>query len=772
MHSFEFILALLAAVLVSNVIGQRIPKISLPLIQVALGVAMVILPIPFDGGGLDPELFLVLFIAPMLFEEAKRADKPSLWRLRSPVLSLAVGLVFATCLIVGFSMNLMVPSVPLAAGFAMAAALAPTDAVAVFSLKGIATITDEQDHLLGGEALLNDAASIVSFQFAIAAVLTASISLVNVGISFIVMFFGGLILGVVLMAVRYLTMRAVTENGMELTTFYVLFEIITPSLVYLIAELLHVSGIIAVVAAGITYSYSPRGNSPHNARNSIVSSSVWSVVIFSINGLCFLLLGAQLPFIANRIEAVGLVELNYLLFCMVVLLAVILSVRFFWILVMHRNVNLAGGGMAMAGQTLGSEVVQALLDDDSEDESAESQPFTIRFQSNEYEQWTTSRLKRWHEIRQARQRRRETRREAMMIERTLARADSDYWKLHLKDALLLAIGGPKGAITLALIFAIPMVMADGNSFPERDIITLVASGTILISLFFTSFSMPLLSPKIAHELAQEDELNSMIDILNAVAQRIWDNTTPDTLEERFIVDAVTRQYYQRIGRMRAQNNLEDPEETSLRIEMASWEREFLLNSVLRGQIGFTTSLVSLSQLSRQQARLKHIPSIIQNIATLKDLISFHLKHWQNAHNLKKAGATDLNQTPRLRMPLLQLETRKNTLAKLEHLSAELDDLKTKAAYSEQTVNQLIVSTRRQVDRMSGLIDSRVQMRSASAANQAERERREMRLVMQALEWEREAITEARRNEKISTGTAKRMLDSVAIMELDIEELLE
>ena len=119
-------LVLLAAVLVSSVIDQVVPKISSPLIQIALGVIIAIIAQGQISITLNPELFLVLFIAPLLFHEAREADKGSLWTHRRSLLSYAIGLVVAIALIVGFAVHWMIPSISLAAAFALGAALGPT----------------------------------------------------------------------------------------------------------------------------------------------------------------------------------------------------------------------------------------------------------------------------------------------------------------------------------------------------------------------------------------------------------------------------------------------------------------------------------------------------------------------------------------------------------------------------------------------------------------------------------------------------------------------
>ena len=340
MHSFEYILVLLGGVLISSIISQRVSRVSTPLIQIGIGIVLSILSSHFELT-LEPELFFILFIAPLLFVDARHSNKSELWRLKRPILSLALGLVFLTALGVGYLVHWLEPSIPLAAAFALAAALAPTDAVAVSSLKRTSAITRNQNHLLQGEALLNDASGIVSFQFAIAAVLTGTFSLLNASVVFVIMFFGGLLLGVALMLLRFLLVRYLRNLGIESITFHVLFELLTPFLVFLIAEVIGVSGIIAVVAAGITYSFAPRRLAPSNARLNVVSTSVWSVISFTLNGLVFLILGTQLPNVARKVWETSGSNQNFLVLFVALILIALLVLRFVWVLVMHRNLDMA-----------------------------------------------------------------------------------------------------------------------------------------------------------------------------------------------------------------------------------------------------------------------------------------------------------------------------------------------------------------------------------------------------------------------------------------------
>ncbi len=335
MEALTLSLLLLAAVLVSSLLDQIIPRVSLPLIQIALGLVIAIVA----GGDvevtLDPELFLVLFIAPLLYDEAKHADKVALWRERKPVLSLAIGLVVATALVIGFAVNAIVPSIPLAAAFALGAALGPTDAVAVSSLSKSVDIPQRQASMLKGELLLNDASGIVSFQFAISAVITGTFSLMGASSDFLVEFVGGLLFGVVLGLLGNWVVKTARSIGVENTNFHVLFEVLIPFLIYLVSQAFHVSGVIAVVVAGLINVTSPKGViGPTVSRMNIVSGSVWHVLTYALNGIVFVMLGTQLPNAMHDTWDSTRIDNGILILLVLGITALLLGTRFLWVAVM------------------------------------------------------------------------------------------------------------------------------------------------------------------------------------------------------------------------------------------------------------------------------------------------------------------------------------------------------------------------------------------------------------------------------------------------------
>lgn len=333
-------LLLLAAVLVSSIIDQLVPKVSSPLIQILLGLGIALLASSQIDIELDDKLFLVLFIAPLLYDEAKNIRKSSLWRDRRPVLSLAIGLVVATALAVGFAVHALVPSISLFAAFALGAALGPTDAVAVASLSRDTNVSARAKSILEGESLINDASGIVSFQFAIAAAVTGTFSLVDATADFLFSFFGGILMGIVLGYLGNFLVRSVRSWGLENTTFHVLFEVFTPFIVYLVANALHTSGILAVVAAGLVNVISPRVIGPSISRMNIVSTSVWRVLTFTLNGVVFVLLGTQLPLAFRGTWESTAISNDKLIAYVLGLALLIIAVRFAWTLAMewvHRR---------------------------------------------------------------------------------------------------------------------------------------------------------------------------------------------------------------------------------------------------------------------------------------------------------------------------------------------------------------------------------------------------------------------------------------------------
>lgn len=296
MQTAYTVLILLTLVGVSRLLARVIP-LPLPLVQIAAG-ALLAWPTLGLHVALDPELFLFLFLPPLLFSDGWRMPKRDFWRYRGAILTLAVGLVIFTVIGAGYFIHWLLPSIPLPVAFALAAVLSPTDAVAVSAIA--------QDRLpapimrmLQGEALMNDATGLVTFKFALAAAITGVFSLTDASLNFVLVACGGLAVGVALSWVVGRLRSWMITRGWDDPATHVVFMLLLPFAAYVLAERLELSGILSAVAAGMMQSWVDL--LPRQTSTRLLNRSVWTLLEFAFNGLIFLLLGLQLPDIITAV---------------------------------------------------------------------------------------------------------------------------------------------------------------------------------------------------------------------------------------------------------------------------------------------------------------------------------------------------------------------------------------------------------------------------------------------------------------------------------------
>ena len=287
------VLAMLLAVVASGYLVRLLPvALPLPLVQIALGVAIASLG--WHPVRLDPHTFFILFLPPLLFLDGWRIPKVGLFRDKGVILELALGLVLFTVAGAGFLIHWLIPELPLAVSFALAAILAPTDPVAVGEIAARVPIPQRLMHILEGESLLNDASGLVCFRFAVAAALTGVFSLSSAALTFLWVALGGIGIGVLVTVAMAAVQRLLAVRFGEEPGASILLNLLLPFGAYMAAEHLEASGILAAVAAGITMSYvelSGRALATTRIRRAVV----WDTVQFALNGVMFVLLGEQLP---------------------------------------------------------------------------------------------------------------------------------------------------------------------------------------------------------------------------------------------------------------------------------------------------------------------------------------------------------------------------------------------------------------------------------------------------------------------------------------------
>ncbi|MCU0119465.1 Na+/H+ antiporter [Pseudomonas sp. B2M1-30] len=414
MQTAYTVLILLMLVSVSRLVGRVIP-LPLPLVQIAAG-ALLAWPTLGLHVALDPELFLFLFLPPLLFSDGWRMPKREFWKLRGPILTLAVGLVLFTVVGAGYFIHWLLPTIPLPVAFALAAVLSPTDAVAVSAIAQNRLPTPLM-HMLQGEALMNDASGLVTFKFALVAAVTGVFSLANASLTFVLVAVGGLAVGVALSWLVGRLRAWMIARGWDDPATHVVFMLLLPFAAYVLAERLGASGILSAVAAGMMQSWLDL--LPRQTSTRLLNRSVWSLLEFAFNGLIFLLLGLQLPDIIKAVvshEPSLWPTLLYRCLDVVAIFLALVMLRFVW--------------------------VQSI--------------------------WRLSVL---------------LRRVRGKGELTRVPTARSCW--------LLTVGGVRGAVTLAGVMSVPMLMG-GEAFPERDLLIFIAAGVILLSLVAACIALPLL----------------------------------------------------------------------------------------------------------------------------------------------------------------------------------------------------------------------------------------------------------------------------------------
>ncbi len=324
------IFLLLICLLISNVVSHYTPYIPTALIQVALGVILVLVyeDISFD---IETEWFLLLFIAPLLFNDGSRFPREELWRMKGPILGNAIVLVLLTTVVGGYFIHWLIEEIPLAAAFALAAILSPTDPVAVNGIAQRIRIPQKVLSLVRGESLINDASGLVAFNYAVAAVVTGYFSLSEAVLDFSYKFLVGGILGLTL-ALLIISIRVILrKQGINDVTFHTLLQIMTPFLIFIVTEdILHASGVIAVVVAGIVHSLVREQTETFIAEEQVATENIWTILLFILNGIIFLLLGLNIPTSMSGVLENPNINLWLLLFYVVAVGFMILGIRFVW----------------------------------------------------------------------------------------------------------------------------------------------------------------------------------------------------------------------------------------------------------------------------------------------------------------------------------------------------------------------------------------------------------------------------------------------------------
>ena len=320
-ETFELVLALLAATIALRWAAARVgfpPSAALLL----GGGALAFLPgIPEIS--LDPELALVLFLPPLLMDGAYYTAFGRFRRHLPGILSLAVGAVLFTTVVVAVTIRWLVPTLPWAACFALGAIVSPPDAVAARAVLQRVRLPRRLQALLEGESLLNDATGLVLFRFAVAATLSGTFDAGEAVGSFLLVAIGGAAVGIAVAFAWIAVMRRMTDETLVVATATLLCWA-----AYLGGEALHVSGVIATVAAGIVFGW--HQHVVLAAKIRMQGSAFWRTLVFSLEALVFILIGFSLRGVLERVGGAEAV-LTTMAGPVLGIVAAVLLARFLWV---------------------------------------------------------------------------------------------------------------------------------------------------------------------------------------------------------------------------------------------------------------------------------------------------------------------------------------------------------------------------------------------------------------------------------------------------------
>lgn len=447
-------------VIIGSFLNKYIPRIPAALFQIILGflVSYLAIPLHFE---FESEAFMALIIAPLLFTDAYKASRSELWLYKKPIVYMAVGLVITTVVVVGYFINYIIPSISLGAAFALAAILSPTDAVAVKSITKGMKLPKGLMSILEGESLLNDAAGIVSFKIALASIITGTFSLSRSSREFFITAIGGMVLGVliglIIVSIKFINRKFLNTEP----NILVIIQVILPVATYFIAEEFHLSGIIAVVFAGILLNFERYLRQGDSLDNQVVVSISYNqdTISYVLNGFVFVLLGYLLPGIFKNMITYPDLDVQTAMFYVILITIALIVTRFTFVYI-----------------------------------------FYVSFQQHTF--------KTSHNI--------------VEFLKTKQLDVGNYSRFEY--SLITSLCGIHGTVTLATALMIPLTIGTtGEPFPLRNAILFIGSGVVLLSMIIGTIFLPLIIKAEDEEIEHKNYERSIVlsEVINELQEKYY-----------------------------------------------------------------------------------------------------------------------------------------------------------------------------------------------------------------------------------------------------------
>jgi len=321
-HAVEVVILLLLVLVAFFAVMANRLKVPYPIVLVIAGLVISFFP-RMPRVPLDPNVVFVIFLPPLLYSSAWAASLREFKRNALVIGLLAFGLVAFTVWGVAEFSDRFITALDWKAGFLLGAVVATTDAIAATSIAKSIGLPRRIVDILEGESLLNDATGLLALEMGLGIILRGESPTIGSGaLRLLFLVVGGLGIGLLIGVIVGWLERFIDNGPVELVV-----SLVVPYAAYLAAERAHASGVLAVVACGLYMSrQSARFFSP-SVRLQV--NSAWEALTFMLNGLVFVLIGLQLPYVLAGIH--GRFSKGTLFFYGAVFSVVLILLRMVWV---------------------------------------------------------------------------------------------------------------------------------------------------------------------------------------------------------------------------------------------------------------------------------------------------------------------------------------------------------------------------------------------------------------------------------------------------------
>lgn len=405
MENYSVVIFILAIMIGLSAIADKI-KLPYPVLLIVAGIALGFIP-QLPDIELNSEIVFLIFLPPLLYDAAFNISADEFKININTIGTLSITLVFITASGIAVIAHYFISGMTWPLSFVLGAILSATDAVAAMSITKGLGLSHKTITILEGESLVNDASALVAYRFAVAAVTGAAFVWYMAALEFVVLMAGGLLVGMIMARILAFIVHRIHQNSLATISFMLLMPFVT----YLVAEEVHVSGVIAVVILGLGIARFSNKIFPGRLKEQ--SKSFWDIIIYLLNGLIFILIGLQFPYVIKHISPDLVMPYIGYGFIITVVALLLRMARVFL-----QKINL---------------------------------------------QQAFKRGK--HKI-------------------------TEGALLDFKNSLIISWSGMRGIVSLAIAIGLPVKMADGSAFPQRNAIIFISVVVVLFTLIGQGLSLP------------------------------------------------------------------------------------------------------------------------------------------------------------------------------------------------------------------------------------------------------------------------------------------